>query len=131
MSRFVLALEPSLCASSTHEAIQSLRIDKFGERKATRCIILYSGIHYDRIAFTKDLAHPVEFDETKFSTDDDEVLGKALELARKLKQLHYWTDTTSFVIKCEGCNWIGQGTRDAAKHERDTGHTQFGEMHIV
>ena len=77
-----------------------------------------------------DLTHPVEVDVTKWSTDDPEVLGKARELAGKLQSLHYYTDTTDFVIKCEICHWIGQGTREAAKHEKETGHSQFGEMSI-
>jgi len=110
---------------------QSLRVDRFGEGKANRVIILYSGIHYDRIAFCMDLSYPVEADVTRWATDDDEVLDKARQLARRLQNLHYYTDTTDFVIKCEVCNWIGQGTREAAKHERETGHSQFGELQIT
>jgi ubiquitin thioesterase OTU1 len=110
---------------------QSLRIDRFGEGKVNRVIILYSGIHYDRIGFCMDLSYPVEVDVTRWSTEDDEVLEKALQLAQRLQSLHYYTDTTDFVIKCEICNWIGQGTREAAKHERETGHSQFGEMQIT
>ncbi len=105
-------------------------MDRFGEGKDTRVIILYSGIHYDRIAFCMDLSYPVEMDESRWGTDDNEVLNKARELARRLQNLHYFTDTTDFVIKCEVCNWIGQGAKDAAKHERETGHSQFGEMQI-
>jgi ubiquitin thioesterase OTU1 len=77
-----------------------------------------------------DLSHPVEVDVTKWDIDDDEVLGKARDLAQKLNRLHYYTDTTDFVIKCEICDWIGQGTRDAANHEKETGHSSFGEMEI-
>ena len=77
-----------------------------------------------------DLSYPVEVDVTKWAGDDDEAVEKARELARKLNGLHYYTDTTDFVIKCEDCNWIGQGTRDAAQHERTTGHHRFGEMPI-
>lgn len=111
--------------------VKSLRVDRFGEGKSTRVIILYSGIHYDRIAFCMDLSYPVEVDVTKWSTDDEEVLDKARQLAQQLQRLHYYTDTTDFVIKCEICNWIGQGTRNAAQHEKETGHNQFGEMQIT
>jgi ubiquitin thioesterase OTU1 len=107
-----------------------LRVDKFGEGKENRVVILYSGIHYDRIAFCMDLSYPVEVDVTKWRTDDDQVLVKARELAQRLQNLHYYTDTADFVIKCEICNWIGQGTREAAKHERETKHSRFGEMTI-
>lgn len=118
------------CGPLTNADVQSLRIDKFGENMDTRCIVLYSGIHYDRIAFTMDLSHPVEFDVTQWSTDDDEVLAMAVRLAEKLNRMHYYTDTTDFVIKCEVCNWIGQGTKEAAAHEKETGHSRFGEMAI-
>ncbi|KAK0611181.1 hypothetical protein B0T14DRAFT_487975 [Immersiella caudata] len=111
--------------------VKSLRIDRFGEGKEQRIIILYSGIHYDRIAFCMDLSYPVEVDVSRWSTDDDEVLDKAKELAQRLQRLHYYTDTTDFVIKCEICNWIGQGTKEAAQHERETGHGRFGEMSIT
>jgi ubiquitin thioesterase OTU1 len=73
-------------------------------------------------------------DVTKWSTADDDnsqqALARALQLASKLQGLHYYTDTTDFVIKCEVCHWIGQGTRDAAAHEKETGHGRFGEMQI-
>lgn len=119
------------CSEWPNNTSQSLRVDRFGESKANRVVILYSGIHYDRIAFCMDLSYPVEVDVTRWATDDNEVLEKALQLAQRLQSLHYYTDTTDFVIKCEVCNWIGQGTRDAAKHERETGHSQFGEMQIT
>ncbi|KAL2163738.1 hypothetical protein VTH06DRAFT_5797 [Thermothelomyces fergusii] len=111
--------------------VKSLRVDRFGENKSNRVIILYSGIHYDRIAFCMDLSYPVDVDVTQWPTDDEEVLNKARQLAKRLQSLHYYTDTTDFVIKCELCNWIGQGTREAAKHERETGHREFGELQIT
>ncbi len=77
-----------------------------------------------------DLSFPVEVDVSRWAVDDTEVLEKARELAKRLQKLHYYTDTTDFVIKCEICNWIGQGTRQAAEHERETKHSQFGEMTI-
>lgn len=79
---------------------------------------------------TMDLTHPVEVDVTKWSADDDEALVQAQKLAEKLQRMHYYTDTTDFVIKCDICNWIGQGTREASGHERETGHGRFGEMQI-
>ncbi|KAK1753527.1 ubiquitin thioesterase OTU1 [Echria macrotheca] len=110
--------------------VKSLRVDRFGEGKDTRIIIVYSGIHYDRIAFCLDLSYPVEVDVTKWGVEDEEVIEKARELAQRLQTMHYYTDTTDFVIKCEVCGWIGQGAKEAAQHERETSHGQFGEMAI-
>ncbi len=61
----------------THHPKQSLRIDRFGEG-SNRVIIVYSGIHYDRIAFSMDLSYPVEVDVTRWA-DDEAVLDKATQ----------------------------------------------------
>lgn len=97
----------------------------------TRCIVLYSGIHYDRIAFAMDLGYPAEFDTTKWAIDDDEVLEKATLLAQKLNQQHYFTDTTDFIITCGTCGWVGEGTKGAATHIKETGHSDFAETKIT
>ncbi|KAK4161659.1 ubiquitin thioesterase OTU1 [Cladorrhinum sp. PSN259] len=110
--------------------VKSLRVDRFGEGKENRVVIVYSGIHYDRIAFAMDLSYPVEVDVSRWTTEDDEVLTKARELCKRLQGMHYYTDTTDFVIKCGVCGWIGQGTKDAGRHEKETGHREFGEMKI-
>ena len=125
-----VSLSHTALSSRAHLTPQTLRIDRFGENKENRVIILYSGIHYDRIAFCVDLSHPVEVDVTRWATDDEAVLDKARELARQLQRMHYYTDTTGFVIKCEICHWIGQGARDANKHEKETGHRSFEEMQL-
>ncbi|KAK4177177.1 hypothetical protein QBC36DRAFT_138927 [Triangularia setosa] len=110
--------------------VKSLRVDRFGEGKDTRIIILYSGIHYDRIAFALDLSYPVDCDVTKWDTQDEEVLEKARQLAAQLQKMHYYTDTTDFVIRCEVCQWIGKGMKEAGVHQKETGHKEFGEMRI-
>ncbi|KAK3984935.1 hypothetical protein QBC44DRAFT_166351 [Cladorrhinum sp. PSN332] len=110
--------------------VKSLRVDRFGEGKENRVVIVYSGIHYDRIAFAMDLSYPVEVDVTRWTTEDDEVLEKARQLCKRLQNMHYYTDTTDFVIKCGICGWIGQGMKDAGRHEKETGHREFGEMKI-
>ncbi|KAK0610512.1 hypothetical protein B0T17DRAFT_593655 [Bombardia bombarda] len=153
-SKVILGAEPSLYVSRIRESdtwggaielsilsdiysveissidVKSLRVDQFGENKESRVIILYSGIHYDRIAFCTDLSYPVEGDVTIWPTKDEDVLKEAKRLAQRLQRLHYYTDTTDFVIKCGTCNWNGQGMIDAGKHQKETGHTDFREMKI-
>ena len=58
-------------------------MDIYGLEKESRCILLYSGIHYDRIAQTFDLALPADCDVTQWTTDNDEVLQKAKELGMR------------------------------------------------
>ncbi|KAG8158170.1 hypothetical protein KVR01_011931 [Diaporthe batatas] len=113
--------------------VKTQRVDRYGEGKATRCLLLYSGIHYDRIAFTMDLSLPADFDETKWDTGNDAVVEMAQRLAKQLKDAHYYTDTTDFVLRCDvpGCGWIGAGAAQASKHMKETGHSALSEMQIT
>ncbi|TDZ19709.1 Ubiquitin thioesterase OTU1 [Colletotrichum sidae] len=109
---------------------------KFGENKAARCILVYSGIHYDRVASSpsdppythSDL--PPDVDQTTWATSDDEVLEKTKELIRKLHEMHYFTDTVEFLLRCTvpGCDWIGNGEKEANVHASKTGHMGFDEI---
>ncbi|KUI59451.1 Putative ubiquitin thioesterase otu1 [Cytospora mali] len=113
--------------------VKTQRVDRYGEGKSTRCLLLYSGIHYDRIAFTMDIGLPVDFDEVKWDIGNDQVVEMARKLAKQLKDKHYFTDTTDFVLKCDvpGCNWIGAGEVEARKHMKETGHSALSEMEIT
>ncbi|KAF3763055.1 hypothetical protein M406DRAFT_356922 [Cryphonectria parasitica EP155] len=113
--------------------VKTQRVDRYGEHKSTRCLLLYSGVHYDRIAFTMDLSLPIDFDEVKWDTENDAVLFMAQKLAKQLKEQHYFTDTTDFVLRCDvpGCGWIGAGTAEATKHMKETGHSALSEMEIT
>ncbi|EQB57920.1 OTU-like cysteine protease [Colletotrichum gloeosporioides Cg-14] len=112
---------------------------KFGENKESRCILVYSGIHYDRVACSpseppythSDL--PPELDRTNWSTSDEAVLDKTRELIRKLHEMHYFTDTVEFLLRCTvaGCDWIGNGEKEANKHASQTGHMGFDEIKDV
>ncbi|KAF9870417.1 OTU-like cysteine protease [Colletotrichum karsti] len=109
---------------------------KFGENKESRCILVYSGIHYDRVACSPSEAPythsdlPPELDRTNWSTSDEAVLEKTRELIRKLHEMHYFTDTVEFLLRCTiaGCDWIGNGEKEANKHASLTGHMGFDEI---
>ncbi|KFA60266.1 hypothetical protein S40285_08041 [Stachybotrys chlorohalonatus IBT 40285] len=116
--------------------VQAQNLIKFGEDKDQRCILVYSGIHYDRVVFgytapPYDVASSSpEADITKWLTTDDEVLDKAQELVRALNKAHYYTDTEGLILKCDvpGCNWIGSGQLEGRKHAEQTGHVQLSEI---
>jgi len=109
---------------------------KFGESKRDRCILVYSGIHYDRVAFSysdfpfTSVNLPPEMDRTRWSVTDNEVLTKAEELVRKLNEAHYFTDTEGLILKCDvpGCDWIGSGQAEGSKHAQVTGHYELSEI---
>lgn len=108
----------------------------FGEAKRDRCILVYSGIHYDRVAFSlSEYPHsapslPPEMDRTIWPTDDDEVLNQTQELVRKLNEAHYYTDTEGLILRCDvpGCDWIGSGQLEGRKHAERTGHVDMSEI---
>lgn len=114
--------------------VQSLRVDRFNEGRPSRCVLVYSGIHYDTIALSpSDPPHthayaPPEFDTKVFDTDDQVVLEKAVELCRRLKEeKHYYTDTAHFQIKCNICGGQFVGESEATQHAKETGHYAYGE----
>ncbi|KAH8661426.1 zinc finger protein [Tricladium varicosporioides] len=114
--------------------VQSLRIDKFNEGASTRCILVYSGIHYDTIVQSpSDPPHtkadsPPEFDRRVWDNDDEEILIAAQELCRKLREKHYFTDTGGMAIKCGICGVIVYGEGQASGHAQQTGHYDMAEI---
>lgn len=108
----------------------------FGEHKRDMCILVYSGIHYDRVAFTytefphKSASLPPDMDRTIWPTSDAEVLEKSKELVKKLNSAHYYTDTEGLILKCDipGCDWIGSGQAEGSKHAQQTGHFELSEI---
>lgn len=116
------------------DSLQSLRIDRFNEGRPTRCILVYSGIHYDTIVqspsdppYTK-ADNPAELDIRVWDSDDNEILIKAQDLCRKLQAQHYFTDTGGMPIKCGVCGWVGYGEGQASTHAQQTGHYDMAEV---
>lgn len=115
--------------------VQDLRVDRFNEGKPTRCILVYSGIHYDVVSVTPFSGAPPEHDRKVFDVlrmgEGEEVDGGALEGARELCKVlqsrHYFTDTHGFSVKCNQCGQSGKGQQWAVQHARGTGHGDFGE----
>lgn len=104
-----------------------------GESYPTRCILLYSGIHYDAISYTYLPAIP-EADVTIYEISPtselqySNVIAGAREMASKLKERGYHVDTATFNIVCEECGRGFKGEREAVKHAGETGHTAFGQI---
>ncbi|CZT53254.1 probable OTU1 Yeast OTU Deubiquitinating enzyme 1 [Rhynchosporium secalis] len=107
--------------------VQSLRIDKFNEEAQRRCILVYSGIHYDTIAESAISTDP-EFDTKIWETDDDQMLEGAVALCKELKEKHYFTDTGGMAIKCNECGIIVYGEGQAAGHATQFGHFDMNEI---
>jgi len=104
--------------------VQDLRVDRFNEGKAQRCILVYSGIHYDAIALS--YGSP-DFDVKQFDASNEDIVEKARDLCRILQSRHYYTDTAGFELKCNTCGGSGSGEKWATQHAAETGHYDFGE----
>lgn len=113
--------------------VQTLRVDRFNEGRPTRCILVYSGIHYDVIALSpsdppyRTAYAPPEFDTKVFDAMDAEILQKAVDLCKVLQGQHYFTDTAGFSIKCNICGGMFMGEKGATEHAKQTRHYDFGE----
>ncbi|OAV95604.1 hypothetical protein PTTG_06278 [Puccinia triticina 1-1 BBBD Race 1] len=120
--------------------VQTGRVDRFGQSHnyANRIFLVYSGIHYDAITLSpippEELSNQstcfppeLDFDTTIFPSDEDSFLHAALQLVSQLRQMHYYTDTASFTLRCEICKTALVGEKDARSHAESTGHTKFGE----
>ncbi|OBT53659.1 hypothetical protein VE04_06069 [Pseudogymnoascus sp. 24MN13] len=85
--------------------VQTLRIDRFNEGSPIRCILVYSGIHYDTIVQSpSDPPHtiadnPPELDKRVWDSYDDDILIKAQQLCKVLQGKHYFTNVGEMAIR--------------------------------
>lgn len=126
--------------------VESGRIDRFGSEKSysNRCILLYSGIHYDAVTLAPIPDAPPDFHETLFSITNAEILPAAEKLASKLRAKKAYTNTSTFELRCgvsvprssrllllslslKVCKKGLKGEKEARAHAQETGHTDFTE----
>ncbi|KAJ9098620.1 hypothetical protein QFC21_004267 [Naganishia friedmannii] len=98
------------------------RADRFGEGQYdNRCILIYSGIHYDAATSTPTLDAPVDFQTSIFPVSDTNLTKAAEQLVKKLKEKHYYTDTQNFDLRCQVCQIGLKGEQGAREHAIKTG----------
>ncbi|KAF8447516.1 hypothetical protein L210DRAFT_3440836 [Boletus edulis BED1] len=114
--------------------VETGRIDRFSpSARGTdyRCIVVYSGIHYDAATLAPMEGAPDEWHQSIFpitSADtSDPVLEAATKLATILRERKAFTNTATFDLKCEQCGKGLKGEKDARAHAQETGHVRFGE----
>ncbi|KAH8107017.1 OTU-domain-containing protein [Cristinia sonorae] len=115
--------------------VETGRIDHFPPPPETdsgnRCILIYSGIHYDAATVAPILDAPPDFHQTVLPAlsqgDDDPVLAAAKKLADKLRAKKAYTNTATFDLKCQICGQGLRGEKEARAHASQTGHVEFGE----
>ncbi|WVQ85009.1 hypothetical protein IAT38_007173 [Cryptococcus sp. DSM 104549] len=104
------------------------RCDRFGQDEYdSRCLLVYSGIHYDALSLSPIEAAPPSFHTTVFPTTDTVLLTTADKLIAQLRARHYYTDTATFDLRCGVCKVGLKGEKGAREHAMQTGHVEFGE----
>lgn len=93
--------------------VETGRIDRFAPSQSvpatSRCILIYSGIHYDCATLAPMVDAPPEFHQTVFPVEGDDdksdpSLRAAKTLAGKLREKRAYTNTATFDLKCEVSN---------------------------
>ncbi|KAF9246144.1 hypothetical protein BU15DRAFT_84947 [Melanogaster broomeanus] len=118
--------------------VETGRIDQFssqssnGYREHGRCLVVYSGIHYDAATLAPTVGAPDEWHQSIFPITSagmsDPILQAAKQLASILRERRAFTNTATFELKCEQCGKGLKGEKDARAHAQETGHVQFGEF---
>lgn len=115
--------------------VETGRIDHFTpppeKDTGNRCILIYSGIHYDAATLAPMLDAPSDFHQTVMPVtsqgNNDPILVAAKKLADKLRAKRAFTNTATFDLKCEVCGQGLKGEKEARAHASETGHVKFGE----
>ncbi|XP_006457987.1 hypothetical protein AGABI2DRAFT_148501 [Agaricus bisporus var. bisporus H97] len=116
--------------------VETGRIDRFSppedRNNGMRCIVIYSGIHYDAASLAPMSDAPSEWHQTLFPVvfledETDPILMAAKKLADILRSKKAYTNTTTFDLKCEQCGQGLKGEKEARAHAEQTGHVRFGE----
>ena len=111
------AIELTILASHYSTEIASVdvetgRVDHFtpppAKDSGNRCVVVYSGIHYDAATLAPMLDAPADFHQTVMPVtgegDSDSVIVAAKKLADKLRAKRAYTNTATFTIRCQvGC----------------------------
>ena len=117
-------------------SVEDGRVDQYNEQASRRCILVYSGIHYDAIAesphdrlgFGRKSA-PDE-DIKTFDSDDDVVLATARDLCKILRDRNYHvnvSDVETGSMTCKVCGWKGSGMDEVTQHAINTGHMEMSQ----
>ncbi|KAG5635866.1 hypothetical protein H0H81_009849 [Sphagnurus paluster] len=134
------AIELTILAAHYNTEIASVdvetgRIDHFapgtGATGGMRCVLVYSGIHYDAATLAPMPEAPGEWHQAMFpvtsSDEQDPVMLAAKKLADVLRAKRAYTNTATFDLKCEVCGQGLKGEKGAREHAEQTGHVRFGE----
>jgi len=111
--------------------VETGRVDRFAPADGVvemRCILIYSGIHYDAISLAPTTEASADWHQTLFPIyDNDPILSSAKKLTNILRDKKAFTNTATFDLKCEDCGQGLKGEKDARIHAAQTGHVRFGE----
>ncbi|KAJ3560741.1 hypothetical protein NP233_g10638 [Leucocoprinus birnbaumii] len=128
--------------------VETGRIDYFSPPESAstgmRCVLIYSGIHYDAASLAPIAGAPAEWHQTLFhivgariqgsenacpknfqgpDQDADSTIVALKKLAGILRMKKAFTNTSTFDLRCEQCGKGLKGEREARAHAEETGHS--------
>ncbi|KAM6500396.1 hypothetical protein JOM56_003410 [Amanita muscaria] len=133
------AIELTILAAHFNTEIASIdvetgRVDNFTPPtggSGMRCILIYSGIHYDAASLAPFPNAAKEWHQTLFpisgSSESDPIVVAGKKLADILRSKRAYTNTATFDLRCEICGTGLKGEKEARAHAEQTGHVRFGE----
>jgi len=106
---------------------QTPHISSFGEGQnyPQRIFLIYDGTHYDPLYFEPFGGNART---TIFPTSNLTVMGLAMQLGHQTKAAREYTDTKNFTLRCQICNTLLKGQKEAENHAQMTGHDAFAEV---
>ncbi|KAL5332811.1 hypothetical protein BJX70DRAFT_382915 [Aspergillus crustosus] len=110
--------------------LSNLQLYKFNEGQSNRrCVLVYSGVHYDTIALAAGKNASPEFDEKVFDASDTLVIQKSKALCKLLQEKapDYNVNPSTFRLRCNICGCIVVGETGAQDHGAQTGHYDFDQ----
>lgn len=94
------------------------------ENFGSRILLLYDGIHYDPLAY--EVGNTMT---CTFSTDNDDIVDKALDVARQVHSTGQFTNIQSMVMQCATCKIFFKDVKEATKHTTlYNDHTHFVQV---
>lgn len=110
--------------------VETRVVYRYGEASgyAERVLLLYSGLHYDAVTVAPFEEAPPDFQETRFSTNDQVIESAFRHLVANHHAAGQWTNTSNFTLRCTACHEGLIGEKEARLHALATGHTGFSEF---
>ena len=86
---------------------------------------------YDALTLSPLAVSPPSFHTTVFPVSDSTILPTSEKLIANLRARHYYTDTSTFSVRCGVCGVGLKGETGAREHAMQTGRKRFHPINAM